>query len=135
MKNHPYIRQVFQELMKWYFQALVGHTRWLFFTNQGLTNSVHSVPQLCQFILVYTRKLKSLGIYVCLFPHCILLFLNWVSLALLVFFSHHTLIIVLFCGMFFTIEIEKSLTLPCFKLHMTGISLRSRCRALWTYKT
>ena len=61
----------------------------LFFINQGLTNSVHSVPQLCQFILVYVKKFKSLSIYVCLFPYCILLFLNWVSLVLLVFFTSH----------------------------------------------
>ena len=85
LENHPYIRQLFQELMK-HFQASVGHTRWLFFINQGLTNSVHSVLQLCQFILVYAKKFKSLSIYVCLFPHCILLFLNWVSLVLLGFF-------------------------------------------------
>ena len=85
LENHSYIRQLFQELMK-HSQASVGHTRWLFFINQGLTNSVHSVLQLCQFILVYAKKFKSLSIYVCLFPHCILLFLNWVSLVLLVFF-------------------------------------------------
>ena len=80
----------------------------LFFINQGLTDSVHSVLQLCQFILVYAKKFKSLSIYVCLFPHYILLFLNWVSLVLLGFFSRQILIIVLFCEVFFTIEIEKS---------------------------
>ena len=39
LENHSYIRQLFQELMK-HSQASVGHTRWLFFINQGLTNSV-----------------------------------------------------------------------------------------------
>ena len=132
LENHSYIRQLFQELLK-HSQASVGHIRWLFFINQGLTNSVHSVLQLCQFILVYAKKFKSLSIYVCLFPHCILLFLNWVSLVLLVFFfSQQILIIVLFCEVFFTIEIEKSITLPCMKLRMTGISLRVWCRTLRT---
>ena len=88
LQNHPYIRQLFQELME-YFQASIRLSCWLFFINQGLTNSVHSVPQLCQFILVYVKKFKSLSIYVCLFPYCILLFLNWVSLVLLVFFTSH----------------------------------------------
>ena len=46
LQNHPYIRQLFQELMK-YFQASIRLSCWLFFINQGLTNSVHSVPQLC----------------------------------------------------------------------------------------
>ena len=131
LENHPYIRQPFQELMK-HFQASVGQTRWLFFINQGLPNSLHNVLQLSQFILVYAKKFKSLSIYVCLFPHCILLFLNWVSLVLLVFFSQQILIIVLFCEVFFTIEIEKSITLPCMKLRMTGISLRVWCRTLRT---
>ena len=47
-------------------------------------------------------------------------------------FLQHTAIIVLFCGMFFTIEIEKSLMLPCLKLRMKGISLRGRYRTLRT---
>ena len=81
LENHSYIRQLFQELMK-HFQASVGQTRWLFFINQGLPNSLHNVLQLSQFILVYAKKIKSLSIYVCLFPHCISLFLNWVSLVL-----------------------------------------------------
>ena len=115
-----------------YFKASVGHTCCLLLINQGLTNSVHSVLQLYQFILVYAKKFKSLSIYVCLFPHCILLFLNQVSLVLLAF-SQHTPIIILICGMFFMIEIEKPLTLPCIKLSMTGISLRGQCRTLGTY--
>ena len=67
LENHSYIRQLFQELMK-HFQASVGQTRWLFFINQGLPNSLHNVLQLSQFILVYAKKIKSLSIYVCLFP-------------------------------------------------------------------
>ena len=86
LQNHPYIRQLFQELMKWYFQASVGHTSCLLFMNQGLKNSVQSVPQLCQFIVMYAKKFKNLSIYVRRFPHFILLFLNWMSLVLLVFF-------------------------------------------------
>ena len=68
LQNHPYIRQLFQELMKWYFQASVGRTYCLLFINQGLTNSVHSVPELCQFILVYPQKFKSLSIIYSFFP-------------------------------------------------------------------
>ena len=55
LENHSYIRQLFQELMK-HFQASVGQTRWLFFINQGLPNSLHNVLQLSQFILVYAKK-------------------------------------------------------------------------------
>ena len=53
----------------------------------------------------------SLHIYVCLFPCCILLFVNWEPLVFLVFLWHIT-IFVLFCGMSYMIKIENSLTLP-----------------------
>ena len=61
--------------------------------------------------------------------HCILLFVNWVSLAFLVFLKHITRIVLL-CGMLFTLEIEKSLTLSCIRLCVTGISDRDGCRTL-----
>ena len=38
-ENHAYIRQLVQELIKWYFQVSVGHTCCLLFINQGSTNS------------------------------------------------------------------------------------------------
>ena len=57
LQNHACIRQLVQELIKWYFQASAGDTYWyLLFTNQGLVNIAHSVLQVCQFILVYTKK-------------------------------------------------------------------------------
>ena len=83
----------------------------LLFINKGSTNSVSSVPQVCQFLLVYAKHFWSLHIYVCLLPCCILLFVNWEPLVFLVFLWHIT-IFVLFWGMFYMIKIEKSLTLP-----------------------
>ena len=83
----------------------------LLFINKGSTNSVSSVPQVCQFLLVYAKHFWSLHIYVCLLPGCILLFVNWEPLVFLVFLWHIT-IFVLFWGMFYMIKIEKSLTLP-----------------------
>ena len=45
--------------MKLYFQALVGHTCSLLFINHGSANSLHSVLQICQFILVYAKISKA----------------------------------------------------------------------------
>ena len=96
MQNHAYIRQLVQELMKCYFQSSVGDTCCLLFTNQGLTNSVHSVLQaklfqfgiiVCQFIIVHTKKFQSLCIHVGLFLHCISFSVNWVPLVFIVFYS------------------------------------------------
>ena len=42
LQNHAYIMQLVQGLMKWYFQASVGHTCCLLFINQSLTNSLRS---------------------------------------------------------------------------------------------
>ena len=55
MRNYVYIRQLIQELMKCYFQASAGDSC-LLFMNQGMTNSVHCVLRVCQFILVYTKN-------------------------------------------------------------------------------
>ena len=74
------------------------------------------------YYCVCQKNEKANHLYLCLLPHCILLFLSRVCLVLLGFFSQLTLIIVLFCGMFITIEIEKSLVELC--KHM-------RCRSLW----
>ena len=96
MQNHAYIRQLVQELMKCYFQSSVGDTCCLLFMNQGLTNCVHSVPQanlfqfgiiVCQYILVHTKKFQGQCILVGLFPHCISLSVNWVSLVFIVFYN------------------------------------------------
>ena len=46
------------------------------------------------------------------------------------YFFKHTIRIVLFCGMFSSLEIEKSLTLTCIKLCVTGIWLRGGCKTL-----
>ena len=37
-------------------------------------------------------------------------------------------------ALFFTLEIEKSLTLTCIRLCVTGISVRDGCRTLWILK-
>ena len=50
---------------------------------------------------VRQKILCILRIYVRLFLHCILLFVNWVSVAFIVFLQHTTWIVLL-CGMFFT---------------------------------
>ena len=54
-----YIRQLVWELIKWYFQALVGHTCCLLFINHGSADSLRSVLQVCQFILVYAKISKA----------------------------------------------------------------------------
>ena len=58
MQNHAYIGQLVQELIKWYFQASVGdyYYECLLIMNRALTNIVHRVPQVCQYILVNAKK-------------------------------------------------------------------------------
>ena len=141
MQNHAYIRQLVQELMKCYFQSSAGDTCCLLFMNQGLTNSVHSVPQanlfqfgiiVCQFILVRTKKFQSLCIHIGLFPHCISLFVNSVSLVFIVFYNtpHNCFVL----RNVFHIRDKKILMLPCIKLCVTVILLRCGFRTLRTYK-
>ena len=107
--------------MKLYFQASAGDTC-LLFTNQGLANIVQGVMQVCQFILVYTKKFYASKAFMYAFfsiAYCFLLAeCPWFSL---IFYNTPQ---ELFCGMFFILEIENSLTLPCIKLCVTGISLR-----------
>ena len=70
---------------------------------------------------VHQKILCIQSIYVCLFLHCILLFVGWVPLVFLDFLQHTTRIVL---WNVFILEIENSLTLPCIKLCVTGISLR-----------
>ena len=98
--------------------------------NQCLTNSIHGVLQVCQFILVYAQTFCESYAFMYAFMY---IYINWESLAFFVFLQR-TARIVLFCGIFFTLEIEKSLTLNCIKLCVAVISLRDGCRTLQTYK-
>ena len=69
--------------------------------NQGLTNSVHCVPQVCQYILVNANNSKAYAFIYAFFPiayHSLSTECPWFSL----FFLQHTIRIVLFCWMFFT---------------------------------
>ena len=104
-----------------------------------IIHSVHSVPQanlfqfgiiVCQFILVCTKNSKAY-VFMQAFSPIAYRFLStecpWFSLF---FTTHH--VIVLLCGMFFTLEIKKSLMLPCIKIRVTGILLRGGCRTLQT---
>ena len=64
---------------------------------------------------------------------CIVFLCQLSALGFPCFFTTHHNIFFLFWGMFFTIEIEESLTLPWIRLRMTVISFRGGCRTLPTY--
>ena len=69
--------------------------------NQGLTNSVHCVLQVWQYILVNAKNSKAYAFIYAFFPiayHSLSTECPWFSL----FFLQHTIRIVLFCWMFFT---------------------------------
>ena len=117
--------------MKCNFQSSAGDTCCLLFMNQGLTNSVHSVPQVSRFICVRQKILKPMHLCRPFFP----LHIAFCQLSVLGFhcFLQQTTIIVLFSGMFFMLKIKKSLMLPCIKLPVTGTLLSGGCRTLRTY--
>ena len=117
MQNHVYIRQLVQELMK-YFQASVEHICCLLFFNQGSMSAVYH-----KYAILFLRTPKFSKAYALMytFSHCISVFVNRLPLVSCFFTSDH---IILFYGMFFTIEVEKSFTLPCIILGVTVILLR-----------
>ena len=137
MRNYVYIRQLIQELMKCYFQASAGDSC-LLFMNQGMTNSVHCVLRVCQFILVYTKKIYApyAFIYVHHFLHCILLFVSWVSMVFHVFLQRTTRIVL---WNIFHIKDRKipyttlhQIVLQVFHLEMdVGLCEHTRCSSLW----
>ena len=127
MRNHAYIRQLVQKLIKWYFQASVGHTCCLLIINQGLTNSVRSLPQVCHFILVYAKKFWNPCIYVHFssIAYCSLS-AEYACFPLL-FATHYN---ILFCGMFFTVEKEKVVILSWIRLGVTVYPRRGGYKTL-----
>ena len=64
-------------------------------------------------LFLYAKKFKSISIYVSLFPHCISLFLNWVPLVLLVFFTTH----LNNCFVFWNVFHYRDTKTPCTTLH------------------
>ena len=130
MQNYAYIRQLVQEFMKWYFQAPVGHFFCLLFINQGLTNGVCKYANL--FVSLHQKFLKPTHICILFSPlHIALCQLSALGFPCIFFRKHHN---ILLYGMFFMIEIEKSLMLLCIRLGMTVIPLRGGFRILPTYK-
>ena len=103
------------------------------FMNQGLTNSVYSLPQanlfqfgiiVCQFILVCTKNSKAY-VFMQAFSPIAYRFLStecpWFSL----FFTTHHIIVL---RNVFHVRDKKCLMLPCIKLCVTGNLLRGGCR-------
>ena len=86
LQNYAYMRKLFQELMKWYFQALVGHTCCLLSLTRA-QQIVCKAPKICQIIILHAKYFQSPCIYIWLFYHCILLFVNWTLLVFLVFYN------------------------------------------------
>ena len=133
MQDHPYIRQLFQEeLVKWYFQASVGHTCCLLLIHQGLTNREYTVY--CKSMPIYScvcqKILKPTHLCMLFSPlHIALSLLSVLGFACF-FTTHYNNCFVLW-NVFHNRD-RKIPYLPCIKLRMKGISLRAQCRTLRT---